>query len=84
MDTLGIVDQVVIVVLGPLSIYLVNSPSAAHRKWGAMAGMVAQPFWFHAAYIAGQWGIFSIEFLYVLSWWQGIKQYWIKGGTNEI
>ncbi len=39
--------------------------------------MLGQPFWFYAAWQAGQWGIFAVSITYALAWLKGLWNYWI-------
>jgi hypothetical protein len=39
--------------------------------------MLAQPFWFYAAWKAEQWGIFAIATLYTYAWARGVWTHWI-------
>src|SRR5262245_17370760 len=41
-------------------------------------GVLAQPFWFYAAWKAGQWGIFAMCTLYSYAWARGLWTHWLK------
>jgi len=78
MQTLELIDQVMILLTGPLSVWLVNHPKQNYQKWGCFIAFVSQPFWFHAAWIAGQWGIFVVDIMYTYAWWTGFRRHWIR------
>jgi len=48
------ISQIAIFILGAEAIILV----AKKNKWGFVAGLLSQPFWFITSYINKQWGIF--------------------------
>ena len=65
--------QLVIGVLGLAAAWLLGLPPGhAWAKWGFVAGLVAQPFWFLATWRARQWGMFACALFYTGAWVQGI------------
>lgn len=72
------IDQLFIVVTGPLSIWLVNDERVSYRRWACIFALIGQPAWFYAAWIAGQWGIFAVDFMYLYGWWKGFTIHWLK------
>jgi nicotinamide riboside transporter PnuC len=72
-DLLDTVSQVVIAVFGVLAILLV----AKKNKWGFVAGLLSQPFWFYTSYHHRQWGVFALNFAYTGTWLVGIYE-WFK------
>lgn len=73
------IEQIVIALCGAASIWLANDPHVARRRWACIIGLVAQPFWMYATFIAGQWGIFALSFVYAAGWLRGVWHYWIIG-----
>ncbi|MBI2599505.1 nicotinamide mononucleotide transporter [Candidatus Daviesbacteria bacterium] len=73
------VSQVVITLLGTASIVLV----AKKNKWGFVAGLLAQPFWFITSYLNHQWGVFLVSLIYSISWIYGIYQWFFKNQKNK-
>jgi hypothetical protein len=71
------VGQIGIVIFGATAVYLVGRKDKWQR-WGYIAGLCAQPFWFYTTFKAGQWGIFAISIWYAYSWSVGIWNYWVK------
>ncbi|MFA5652313.1 MAG: nicotinamide mononucleotide transporter [Candidatus Paceibacterota bacterium] len=69
-----IISQIAIFVLGGLAIILV----AKKNKWGFVAGLISQPFWFITAFNSKQWGIFFVSFVYTISWCYGIYEWFFK------
>lgn len=66
-----------ILIFGCSAIWLV-SRKEKWKRWGYIAGLFAQPFWFYTSYQGQQWGIFILTMFYSYSWLQGIYFYWIK------
>jgi hypothetical protein len=69
-------DQVMILLLGPLAIWMTQDKRDRIRKWACIIGLASQPFWFHSAWEAGMWGIFLAHFAYLYSWLRGYKLNW--------
>lgn len=51
------------------------------RRWGYIAGVCGQPFWFYSAITNEQWAIVALCIFYTYSWGQGVWNYWIKPTT---
>ncbi len=73
--------QVFIFLFSSTAIWLVGRKEHWMR-WGYIAGLCSQPFWFYSSWHNEQWGIFALAIWYTLAWLQGIRNYWIKG-TDE-
>ncbi len=73
------ISQIAIVFLGAGSIILV----AKKNKWGFVAGLAAQPFWYITAFINEQWGVFLVSFIYTISWCFGIYEWFFKDTKKE-
>lgn len=72
------VDQIVIGVCGVSSVFLSQDENIRRRRWACIVGLIAQPFWMYATFVAEQWGIFALAFLYTWGWVRGVKTYWVK------
>lgn len=64
MDFLDAFAQAMILVTGLVSIILIAKKS----KWGWIAGLAAQPFWYYTSYVNGQWGVFLNSVMYTFAW----------------
>jgi hypothetical protein len=53
-----ILDQLGILVTGVIAVWLTQHKRESWRRWACIFGLLAQPFWFYAAWKAEQWGIF--------------------------
>jgi hypothetical protein len=51
---------------------------ARKNKWGFVAGLLAQPFWFLTAYLNGQWGVFLTSAVLTISWAYGVYNWFFK------
>lgn len=71
------IDQIAIALLGAAAAWLSQARTHALRRWACVFGMLGQPFWFYAAWTAGQWGIFAVCFIYMGAWMRGCWVYWL-------
>lgn len=60
-----------IAVTGVLAIWLVQSPNDNARNVAPFLGLLGQPFWMYATFVAEQWGIFALTFFYTIAWARG-------------
>lgn len=74
-------EQIGIAVFGVAAIRLSQDARENVRRWGCIAGLCAQPFWFYTTAINEQWGIFALSFFYTWAWFKGVRVYWLKGGS---
>jgi len=72
-----VIDQLAIALCGTLSIWLSQSAPHRARRWACVIGLAGQPFWMHATFVAEQWGIFALSFVYAAGWARGIRNYWL-------
>lgn len=71
-------DQIMIMLFGATAVWLSQDRRASWRRWACVLGMMAQPFWFIAAWKAAQWGILAINCIYTYAWARGIWTNWIR------
>ncbi len=76
MGIIDIVVQVGIAVFGFGGVFLVGLKDPRHRRFGYLAGLLGQPFWFYLAVSSGAWGIFALACLYTYSWANGLRNNW--------
>lgn len=48
------------------------------NRWGYIIGIIGQPLWIYDSYKNNQWGIFVVSVWFLISYAQGIRNYWIK------
>lgn len=60
--------QTVITCTGCTSLYLLASQSPRVRMWGAIVGLIGEPFWLTTAWINEQAGIVLLAFVYGVNW----------------
>lgn len=70
-------EQVMIMILGCAAVWFSQQGTDTRRRWASVCGLLGQPFWFLAAWKAGQWGIFGAAVLYTYSWSVGLWRYWV-------
>ena len=70
-------DQIAIAIFGTIAAWLSQSRDNSARRWAPVMGMIGQPFWFYAAWLADQWGILAVSVLYTLAWMRGLWVHWI-------
>jgi nicotinamide riboside transporter PnuC len=71
------IEQFAIAGTGVVAIWLSQDARPAWRRWACVFGLCGQPFWFYAAWTAGQYGIFALCVFYTLSWARGVKTHWL-------
>jgi hypothetical protein len=72
------VDQIGITLSGVVAVWLTQDKRATWQRWACIFGMLAQPFWFFAAWKAEQWGIFAMCTLYTYAWARGLWTHWLS------
>ena len=70
-------DQIGIFLTGVIAVWLTQDTRESWRRWACVFGMLAQPFWFYAAWNAEQWGIFAIATVYTCAWARGVWTHWL-------
>ena len=75
-------DQIGIVLTGVIAVWLTQDKREGWRRWACVFGMLAQPFWFYAAWKAEQWGILAITTLYAYAWARGVWTHWLAPGRT--
>jgi hypothetical protein len=75
------IDQIFLMILGGISIYLANDRDQKVRRYACLFGLASQPFWFYSAYQAEQWGVFIISFWYAFAWARGAYYNWFAEGV---
>jgi hypothetical protein len=70
------IEQIIITIGGFLAIWLSQSPHPRTQRWGPVIGLVSQPAWFYASYLAEQWGIFLLSIAYTAAWLRGFRNHW--------
>jgi hypothetical protein len=70
------IEQIGIAIFGVTAVFLSQDSRESWRRWACIAGLLGQPFWFYASFVAEQWGIFALSFLYAYSWLRGMRTYW--------
>lgn len=71
------IEQIGIAATGVTAIFLSQDKREHVRKWACISGLIGQPFWFYSSWVAGQFGIFILCFLYTLAWARGFKAHWM-------
>lgn len=74
-----LISQLAIAILGVFAIGLVANKS----KWGFVAGLASQPFWYITSYQHAQWGIFFLNIAYTFSWSYGIYVWFFRDRYNS-
>ena len=72
---IDVLAQAGIAILSPWAIVLV----AKKNKWGFVAGLLSQPFWFITAFINNQPGVLFVSIVYSLCWLFGVHEWFFKG-----
>jgi len=83
MDLADVIMQVLIGVLGCLSIILVTSTEEKVRKWACISGLSAEPFWLWTSIENEQWGIMVLCSVYTVRWSQVLYRDWFRDKGYE-
>lgn len=70
------IAQFGIAFFGVTAIWLSQDSRLERRRFACLFGLAGQPFWFWSSFSTGQWGIFTLCFLYTLAWLKGARQHW--------
>lgn len=70
------IDQIGLTLFSVTAVALTQSKLARRRRWAPLFGLASQPFWFHATFVAEQWGIFALCFVYATIWMKGAVNSW--------
>lgn len=66
MIDLELLAQILIVVLGIPSMFLLTSKKKRLRKWGGWIGVASQPAYFYAEIVEEQWGMIVVSAIYAI------------------
>ena len=79
----SMIEQIAIAFTGVTAVWLSQDHRESWRRYASIFGLIGQPFWFYAAWQAGQWGIFILCILYTWSWYRGFRNNWLRVDTND-
>lgn len=71
-------DQLAIAILGATAVWLTQQHRVRWRRYACLVGLCSQPFWFYAAWRAGQWGVFVSSFAFTYGWLVGLRNNWLQ------
>ena len=74
-------EQIGIALTGAVAVFLTQCENENLRRYACLFGAAGQPFWFIAAWKAGQMGVLFVSVLYALAWAKGIHTHWLKDLT---
>lgn len=77
------IGQFIIPVSACLAIWLLARDNRSLRRWGPLAGLVGQPFWFVATISAEQWGMLLVAVWFTWVYLETTYRYWFPPGSNE-
>ncbi|WCM94164.1 hypothetical protein M5C99_05395 [Acidovorax sp. NCPPB 2350] len=70
------IDQITIALFGALAAWMSQACTDNMRRWACILTL-GQPAWFHAAWKAQQWGVFSVCVIYCGAWLRAVWVYWV-------
>ena len=74
--TIDMSCQAAIIVSSVVANYGITSSDISKRKFGFIAALVSQPFWFYTAFIHGQPGIIIVDIGYTIAYCVGLYNNW--------
>ena len=75
-------DQLLILVTGPAAIGM--SQIERTKRFACLVGLAGQAGWFHATWIAEQWGMFAASFVYAGMWGIGLWRHWLSAIWSDF
>lgn len=76
MNTLDIISQALVSILGCGTVYLLGCKSHSLRRWGYVCGVASEPFWLYTLIYNQQWMILPLTVVYITGWLRGLKNNW--------
>lgn len=67
--------QLIILIGGALTIYLISRTSLYAKIIGFAVGFLIEPFWLYDAWVDGNWGIFILCIVYTVCYAQGFRSH---------
>lgn len=58
--------QITIGITSVIALWFVSQRSPEIKLWGAIIGLLGEPFWFYSTWMTEQWGIFFVTFMFTL------------------
>lgn len=77
------IEQFFIAITELIAVWLIQDKRVEYRKFACIFGLLGQPFWFYASYIADQWGAFILCFFFTVAWLKALKEYWFDAKQNN-
>lgn len=68
--------QACIATIGVATIWLLSCKHLKVMRWGFVASLVSQPFWFYTICSHKQWGMLVLTMVYVVMSIRGIRNHW--------
>src|SRR4051812_14427151 len=75
--------QIFIIVFSSLALVLLTRTSFQLRRWGPVAGLIAQPFWIYDTWSHEQWGMFALSIAYALVYVHAVLRDFRASALNE-
>lgn len=72
------VDQIAIALTGVAACWLSQDTRTRFARWACLFGLLSQPFYFYATYVAEQWGMFVASVAFTGAWIRGLYNFWLK------
>jgi hypothetical protein len=72
------IEEIVISVLSLCALGFAYWPKSDLRFYGALSGLVAQPFWIYLVYTKAMWGIAPLTPVYTFVYLAALKAHWGK------
>ena len=76
--------QFILSVLSIMAVAFSQSKSETLRRYACVAGLISQPFWMYATFIASQWGMFALAIIYTFIWGKSFVNNFINYKKENI
>ena len=78
LTVLDVVTQAGATILGILFVILVGKKN----KWGFVAGLASQPFWYATTIIHHQWILIAVNIVYTYSYAVGFREWFFQNKSS--
>lgn len=68
--------QIAIFLLGTGMVWFSADHRPDRRIVGCLCGLASQPLWLYSAFVAAQWGVFAMCFVFLAVWTRNLRNNW--------
>lgn len=73
-----------IAIFGVAAIWLTQQKREAWKRYACLFGLIGQPFFLYATFVAEQWGMFVLAIVCTYSWGEGLWNNWLTDKMKKL